>query len=79
MEEDPNFFKNGAQCSEEEKKKFMDLFDEFCDVFAWYYVDLRGFDPSIIQHVIPIKEYSKHVRQRQRPVNPALEALFVRK
>jgi hypothetical protein len=37
------------------KKKFIDLFHEFRDVFAWSYIDLRGFDPSIIQRPIPIK------------------------
>jgi hypothetical protein len=47
---------------------------EFCDVFAWSYVDLHGFDPYIVQHVIPINDNTKPVRQRQRPVNPALEA-----
>jgi hypothetical protein len=49
-------------------------FHEFKDVFAWSYEDLCGFDPNIIQHAIPIKEEAKLVRQRQRPINPALEA-----
>jgi hypothetical protein len=76
-EEDPKILKIGAQCSETEKKKFMDLFHEFRDVFAWSYADLCGFDPSIVQHVIPIKEDSKPVRQRQRLVNPTLEATIL--
>jgi hypothetical protein len=46
------------------KQKFMDLFDEFRDVFAWSYVGLYGFDPSTIKHVIPMKENTKPVRQR---------------
>jgi hypothetical protein len=50
----------------------MDLFHEFCDVFAWSYADLCGFYLGIVQHAIPIKENTKLVRQRQRPVNPAL-------
>jgi hypothetical protein len=70
----PKIVKIGAQCFEEEKKKFMDLFQEFRDVFTWSYEDLRGFDPRIKKHVIPIKEGKKPVRQKQRPVNPALEA-----
>jgi hypothetical protein len=52
----------------------MELFREFKDVFAWSYEDLRGFDPNVIQHVIPIKEEAKSVRKRKRPINPALEA-----
>jgi hypothetical protein len=73
-QEDPKILKIGAQCSEQEKQKFMDLFHEFQDVFAWSYEYLCGFDPSVIQHTIPIKEEAKPVRQRQRPINPALEA-----
>jgi hypothetical protein len=72
--DDPKILKIGAQCSQEEKERFMDLFHEFKDVFAWSYEDLHGFDPNIIQHAIPIKEGVKPVRQRKRPVNPALEA-----
>jgi hypothetical protein len=52
----------------------MDLFLEFRDVFARSYEDLHGFDPSLIQHAILIKEGDKPVRQKQRPTNHALEA-----
>jgi hypothetical protein len=72
--EQPKVLKVGAQCSKEEKAKFMDLFCEFKDVFSWSYEDLHGFDPSIIQHAIPIKEEAKPIRKKQRPINPALEA-----
>jgi hypothetical protein len=54
--------------------KFAKLLGEFQDVFAWYYEDLCGFDPGLIQHAIPIKEGIKPGRQKQIPVNPALEA-----
>ena len=50
------------------------MFKEFKDVFAWSYADLRGFDPSVIQHAIPIRENFHPVRQKHRPMNPALEA-----
>jgi hypothetical protein len=42
--------------------------------FPWSYEDLRGFDPSVIQHAILIKEEAKPIRKKQRPINPALEA-----
>jgi hypothetical protein len=60
--EQPKVLKFGVQCSEEEKTKLLDLFREFKDVFSWSYEDLRGFDPSIIQHAILIKEEAKLVR-----------------
>jgi hypothetical protein len=46
--ESPKIINIGAHCSDEEKMKFMDLFHEFCDVFAWSYEDLCGFDPNLI-------------------------------
>jgi len=66
--------KIGAQCSEEEKHKLVELFCEFKDVFAWPYEDLHGFYPNVIQHDIPIKEEVKPVRKRQIPIKPTLEA-----
>lgn len=63
-----------AQCLEEENKRFLDLFYEFSNVFSWSYKDFCGFYPDTIQHAIPIKEDAKLIRQRQRLVNPALEA-----
>ena len=70
----PKNVKIGAKCSDEEKMKFDQLLGEFQDVFAWSYEDLRGFDPGHIQHAIPINEGIKLVRQKQIPINPALEA-----
>jgi hypothetical protein len=71
--ESPKNVKIGVQCSDEEKLKFTKLFGESQDVFAWSYEDLRGFDPALIQHAIPIKEGIQPVRQKQRPINPVLE------
>jgi hypothetical protein len=72
--ESPKNVKIGAKCSDEEKMKFSKILGEFQDVFAWSYEDLHGFYPGLIQHSIPIKEGIKPVRQKQRPINPALEA-----
>jgi hypothetical protein len=71
--ESPRNVKIGAQCSDEEKLKFVRLLGEFQDVFYCSYEDLRGFDPALIQHAIHIKEGIKLVRQNQRPINPTLE------
>jgi hypothetical protein len=54
--------------------KFSRLLGEFQDGFSWSYEDLRGFDPSLIQNVIPIKEGIQPVRKKQIPINLALEA-----
>jgi len=70
----PKIIKLGAQCFDEEKVKFTELLHEFQYVFAWSYEDLHGFDPALIQHAISIKEGVKPIRQKQRPINPALKA-----
>jgi hypothetical protein len=46
----------------------------FVMFLSWSYEDIRGFDPNIIQHSIPIKEGENPVRKKQRHVNPALKA-----
>jgi hypothetical protein len=74
MPESPKNVKIGAQSSDEEKIKFAKILGKFQDVFSWSYEDLHGFDPTPIQHSIPIKEGIKPVRQKQIPINPALEA-----
>lgn len=66
----------GAQCIEQEKGMFLALFREFRDIFAWSYKDLRGLDPGIIKHSIPLEEGAKPVRKRKRLVNPNLDAVI---
>jgi hypothetical protein len=70
----PRNVKIGAKCLNEEKKKFAKLLGEFQDVFSWSYEGLRGFDPGLIQHSLPIKEGVKLVRKKQRLSNSAPEA-----
>jgi hypothetical protein len=56
--------------------KFTELLHESQDVFAWSYEDLCGFDHALIHHAIPIKECIKPVRQKQKPINPALKPII---
>jgi hypothetical protein len=77
----PEALKNvkiGAQCSNEEEMKFAKILGEFQDVFSWSYEDLHGFDPGLIQHVIPIKEGIKPVRQKQIPIDSAFKTTIQR-
>lgn len=62
--EDPKNVYISITYTEDENKFFIDLFKEFKDIFAWSYADLRGFDPGVIQHAIPIKQDFHLVRQR---------------
>jgi hypothetical protein len=60
----------GADCSPEEIQIYTDLFKEFRDVFAWYYEEMSGIDPKIVEHEITTYLDAKPVRQKLCPVNP---------
>ena len=49
---------------------------KFIDVFAWIYADLKKYDPTIIQHTIPIKENEKPFIQKLRRINQLLMPLI---
>ena len=55
LEDDPKYVNLGKCCSSRERGKFINLFRQYKDVFAWTYEDLKNYDTKIIQHVIPIK------------------------
>ena len=44
------------------KLKYIELFKEFSDVFAWIYEDLKSYDTEIIQYKIPLKENKKPLK-----------------
>ena len=55
---------------------------EYHVVFAWSYKDLKGVDPEICQHTIPMREDAKPSRQRPYTYNAnfakkILEAKFI--
>jgi hypothetical protein len=61
-EEKPKMIKLSKSLPPEKKSKYIELFKEYVDVFAWGYEDLKSYDTSIIQHQIPIKEEHKPFR-----------------
>ena len=70
---DPNTIENlfiGIECSPEEIQIYTDLFREFRDVFSWYYEEMPGIDPSIVQHEIKTYENAKPVRQKASAGQP---------
>ena len=48
--------------SEDFKEKFSALFHEFEDVFAWDHTELKGVDPEVCQHQIPLRMDARPVR-----------------
>jgi hypothetical protein len=74
--EDPKIIKLSRNLSPEVKERYVKLMKEFPDVFSWSYDDLKVYDTSIIQHVIPIKEDHKPFKQKLRRINPLLLPLI---
>ena len=56
---EPKYVNLGKFCSPDERNKFISLFKQYKDVFAWTYEELKTNDTNIIQHVIPIRSWIK--------------------
>lgn len=61
------FLKLGKVCTHPKTQVFVSFCQEFSDVFAWEYYELKGFDPHLAQHTIELEPQAKLVRQKQRP------------
>jgi hypothetical protein len=44
-------------------------------VFAWTYDNLKAYDKTIFQHIIPLREETKPVKQRIRMMNTKLKPM----
>lgn len=49
---------------------FIRLLKQYKYIFAWNYIDLKTYDTSIIQHIIPLKPDVKHVQQNLGKIHP---------
>ena len=55
-----------------DKQMLIPTLKEYKDVFAWSYKDLKGVDPKIYQHTIPMHEDAKPTRQHPYTYNDSL-------
>ena len=53
--DDPKMINIGKCCSLEEKEVARLLFEEYRDVFAWSYDDLKSYRDGRVKHQIPLK------------------------
>ena len=70
--ENPKIVKLSKKLPEKEKEEYVKLMKKYTDVFAWSYEDLKEYDTSIIQHIIPIKLGERPFKQKIRRTNPKL-------
>jgi hypothetical protein len=71
----PKYVNLGIDCTLEEVDQYVSLFKEYIDVFSWTYDDLKAYDKTIFQHIIPLREEAKSVKQKIRMMNPKLKTL----
>ena len=58
--------------SAQQRERYIKLFKEYVDIFAWSYEDLKTYDTSIIHHKVPLNPNVKPFRQMLRRINPNL-------
>ena len=56
----------GGSCTKDEIQTYKALFQEFRDVFAWSYEEMRGIDLAIVVHEIKTCPDAKPIWQRLR-------------
>ena len=66
----PRELKIGTFLSHDERSRLIDLLRSYLDVFAWSYEDMRGLDPSIVQHRLPILPHDRPIKQKLRRLHP---------
>lgn len=63
----------GVSCSSNEIRVYIDLSQEFWDVFGWLYEEIPSIDPAIVVHEIPMYPNAKLCRiSRSRSTNYAI-------
>jgi hypothetical protein len=63
-------------CSPEDIQIYIELFKEFYIIFSWYFEDMIGIDPHIIEHEMTSYPYVKHVRQKLRLISSRKAAMI---
>ena len=73
MNKSSKYVNLGVDCTTKEVDQYISLFKEYNDVLSWAYDDLKGYDKMIFQHIIPLREEVKSVKQKIRMMNPKLK------
>ena len=63
----------GHGLAPEEKSAYIRLLRQYKNVFPWNYDELKTYNTSIIQHVIPMIDNEKPVSQKLRKIHTNLE------
>ena len=56
----------------EEEKSYLDLLEEYRDVFVWSYKEMLGLDLKVAVHHLAVKKNVQPIKQAQRRFHPNL-------
>jgi hypothetical protein len=71
----PRFIKIGKETSEKERRELISLVQEYRDVCAFTYDELKSYKEDVFQHTIPLKDDTKPFKKKLRRINPKLAPL----
>jgi hypothetical protein len=74
--EEPRMIKIRKGTSEKERKKLISRVQEYRDVLAFSYDELKAYKEYVFQHTIPLKEDTKPFCQKLRQINPKLAPMI---
>ena len=60
-EEEKRTVRVNKQLPNQFRKDLLELFEKFQDVFAWDHTELKGIDPRVCQHKIPLRMDARKV------------------
>lgn len=69
-EDSPKVVKINVNLNDGFKEDLKKLLQEYMDVFAWDYFDLKGMDPAVYKHKINLQEDAVLVIQQRYRMNP---------
>lgn len=64
-----------SHLNEEKVRAYSGLIEEFSDVFAWSYEKLKGIEPEMVEHCIPLILGTKPIMQKEKRMNPQLQLI----
>ena len=67
--EEPRLVWIATDLAHDEEELLVNTLREYQDVFVWSYKDLKGVDPDICQHTIPMRDDAKPSKQRPYTYN----------
>ena len=72
-EEDPRAIQISGLLETNDRANIVCLLQEFKDCFAWHYTEMPGLDSILVEHIMPINEGYKPVKQAPRRMLKEIE------